>query len=234
MFFNRLGKFAHQREPYHYDNITYNTRDLGGYKTKDGKYMVKPNQLIRSPYLQNIDTSGVNFLRQKGVTLDIDLRNSVQRRDAHDFSYVKHPGIKVIYDSVYSDESFFSNPDSHYCNIYTIKQPAIKAYRKAIKLILNNHGATIFHCIQGRDRTGIVSILLLTALGVSHFDIINDYLLTRYYGDPEPYFDLHNNLKNFYHTIDRHYGSIKGYLPEVGLDEKNIEKLRKQYLMKIK
>ena len=40
-------------------------------------------------------------------------------------------------------------------------------------------GGVIYHCTAGKDRTGIVSLVLLTMLGVSKEEIIKDYLLTQ-------------------------------------------------------
>ena len=36
----------------------------------------------------------------------------------------------------------------------------------------------MFHCAAGKDRTGLLAMLVLGALGVSHDDIVEDYALT--------------------------------------------------------
>ena len=43
-------------------------------------------------------------------------------------------------------------------------------------------GGVLFHCIRGHDRTGIITLLLLTLAGVTPDEIIADYELSR---DPE-------------------------------------------------
>ncbi len=36
----------------------------------------------------------------------------------------------------------------------------------------------VFHCLWGKDRTGVAAALLLGALGVAHADVVDDYALT--------------------------------------------------------
>lgn len=56
---------------------------------------------------------------------------------------------------------------------------AAASYRKFFQVILENQGAPLlFHCRQGKDRTGIASILLLSALGVPEEEVLRDYFLT--------------------------------------------------------
>lgn len=48
----------------------------------------------------------------------------------------------------------------------------------AIALIGVQHGATLFHCAIGKDRTGMVAAALLSVLGASVTDIADDYART--------------------------------------------------------
>ena len=52
-------------------------------------------------------------------------------------------------------------------------------YADAIRL-LAAPGALpgVFHCAAGKDRTGLLAMLVLGALGVGHDDIVEDYALT--------------------------------------------------------
>ncbi len=45
-------------------------------------------------------------------------------------------------------------------------------------LSLGEGEAVLFHCTQGKDRTGVAAMLILSALGVDEDVIIRDYLLT--------------------------------------------------------
>ena len=50
--------------------------------------------------------------------------------------------------------------------------------RDAITAIADSPGAVVFHCAAGKDRTGLVSAVVLGALGVSDEDIVADYAMT--------------------------------------------------------
>lgn len=53
------------------------------------------------------------------------------------------------------------------------------AIRKFFELLLTcEEGSTLWHCTAGKDRTGILTFLLLGTLGVSHDNILADYLIS--------------------------------------------------------
>ncbi len=125
-----------------------------------------------------------------------------------------------------------------------------EAYRSFFQVLLEANGRPVlWHCTQGKDRTGIAAILLLSALGASSDDIRTDYFLTNRY--MQPLFDAavakgitgeeleHRRIMSFVteehyrayrEAVDSRYGSIEGYLREVlGLREKDFVDLRKAY-----
>lgn len=78
---------------------------------------------------------------------------------------------------------------------------------KGLKFIINNDGPYLVHCVEGKDRTGFVCMILEAIAGATYDEIINDYMITydNYYGI---------NLK----TDSKKYNIIK---------EKNIEEMLK-------
>jgi protein-tyrosine phosphatase len=53
----------------------------------------------------------------------------------------------------------------------------------------------VFHCAAGKDRTGLVAAVLLSALGVSEEDILDDYELTSHYRSPEPVHEMMERMR---------------------------------------
>ena len=51
-----------------------NFRDLGGYRTKDGR-QIKANKVIRAASLGNLSPKDVNFLAEYGLRHDVDFRS---------------------------------------------------------------------------------------------------------------------------------------------------------------
>jgi len=106
----------------------------------------------------------------------------------------------------------------------------------------------VFHCTAGKDRTGLAAALVLSALGVSHEDIVQDYLLTnalyRYDGalsapgamlSPEIMAVVWRVREDFLQAslrvIEDDYGSMETYLRQrIGLTPPKLERLRQMYL----
>ncbi len=118
-------------------------------------------------------------------------------------------------------------------------------------LLNNNDGGIYFHCTVGKDRTGMVIAIILTALGIDKETIYKDYLLTNEHpiipfkyklfalslkkevrkGFWE-YFKAHKEyLDTAFHFIDITYGNVDNFFKECcSLDEKKIYKLKEIFL----
>ena len=240
----QITKFAKVRQRYYYPQIAKNARDLGGYLTTDHQ-VVKPDCLIRSNNLHDwhsTNTRNLNRLRIKEI---IDLR------DAREINKLPDPGeihstsnrLPVVFKRapVYSlhgarmtrTKTDLDSEAYRYQGLFDTNPNAIRAYRKAFSIILKPHrGAILYHCIEGRDRTGLLSVLILTALGVNKREIADDYLLTDYYKHNHTYAYQLNELKDFYRVIDDKYGSVNNYLHHaVGLTHSRLIRLRHMYLI---
>ena len=128
-----------------------------------------------------------------------------------------------------------------------------EAWTKIFNILLEEDGPIMFHCTQGKDRTGIVAAVLLTLLWASKEEIYDDYLLTnshihiplqykvyslKFKGELRKKFmglfqadkDL---LDTSFKEIDTLYGSIDNFYKEIcSLDESKIEKFKEKYLAK--
>ena len=175
-----------------------NFRDTGGWKSslvKDG--VVKQGLYYRcaqfnSGNTKNIKAAGLQTIKELGIKVDIDMRDSRNVPSTSPINTTEWP-VEILKASVPSG----SEPDrwegsngtwmGTSCNIaeqYKLIFEAIKvADQKPIAL----------HCTHGADRTGIMSFFLLGLLGVDVNDIGRDYVLTRYAGEravlPETEFD---------------------------------------------
>ena len=86
---------------------------------------------------------------------------SVFRDSIAQMNYDVPSAMKRMYSSVLSDDY------------------STAAIRKFFELLLTcEEGSTLWHCTAGKDRTGILTFLLLGTLGVSHDDILADYLIS--------------------------------------------------------
>lgn len=128
-------------------------------------------------------------------------------------------------------------------------------YARFFRLVLETeNGAVLFHCTQGKDRTGIASALLLAALGADRETIVADFDATnrvyekdvrkysrrvKFWGGKEEEVGvvkafLGCNTENFIKALDRidqEFGSLQAYLKgPIGLTDADIQTLRERYL----
>ncbi|HTS50537.1 MAG TPA: tyrosine-protein phosphatase [Bryobacteraceae bacterium] len=182
-----------------------NFRDLGGYRTKDGKY-VRWGMLYRSDHLVNLTEKDYAYLNALGIKTVCDLRTGFERERSPTAWQGKPPEFLIA--PVGDDNSiraslatlkhaFESGSDpSEYLRRpgpASVGAPAnsgnpgyadmLFAYRdqfaRVLHRIVNTNDPALTHCSGGADRTGIYSALLLETLGVPRGVVVEDYLLTR-------------------------------------------------------
>jgi protein-tyrosine phosphatase len=176
-----------------------NARDLGGYYTADGQYRVKSGLLFRSGNLHEATAADIQAMQNLGITKIIDLRMTYEVALAKNQSV---PGAQYIHISpMFIPNLLVMNTDdwaailkairsgvmdTYMANMYRqlVEDPvAIKATKQFFREVLDANGAPIlWHCKDGKDRTGIMAVLLLAALGVSDEEVLMaEYLNTNYF-----------------------------------------------------
>jgi protein-tyrosine phosphatase len=152
-------------------------RDLGGLRTRDGR-VVRAGALVRARSLDALDDAGWAALRALGVRTLIDLRNDDERAAAP-----CPPGIACLHmplDGVEDREFWdewaadwrFGTP-VYYAPHLALLPERIGAVIEAIARA--RPGGVLFHCMGGRDRTGMIAMLVLALVGVEPEDIAADY-----------------------------------------------------------
>ena len=226
------------------DNVQ-NVRDLGGIPTLD-KDSTKWHEYYRAASLDDVSDSDINDLKDMKISTIIDLR----RENEIDFESKEHKEIKENFDyhhiSLAPDKEFrkediekiisgkvsvgqsYRNLIDHY-----------KAVRESVKVLANAEESALFHCQEGKDRTGIISMIILGLADVPRADIIADYEISsahlgyiERYGENEPYsvFRITDPyyMKEAYDYVIRKYGSFEDYLLYAKADPKDIETLRRR------
>ncbi|MBR4451721.1 MAG: tyrosine-protein phosphatase [Clostridia bacterium] len=178
-----------------------NFRDIGCVKTLDGK-TVKSGLILRSAKLSRLNEHDRAILEDYyKVSKVIDFRAAAEKIKKQDIipdgaRYIPIPFFNeanmavtggmgsdvfaAIKKAESKEELYNYIPDLK--TVYPIVVTddfALSQLSKAIKLIINNRkGAVLFHCTAGKDRTGIVSAIILKLLNVGTDEILRDYLLT--------------------------------------------------------
>jgi protein-tyrosine phosphatase len=241
-----------------------NFRDLGGYRTADGR-TVKWGLLYRSGSMHDLTANDYAYLEKRGIRVVCDFR-SPRERNAEPVSWpAAHAPTVFADDYDLTKATTMPKVDMQTLTPESARQmlaasyPGILSnfgsqYRRMFAELLTGHAPLAFNCSAGKDRTGVAAALLLTALGVPRETVIEDYLLTNRYLDPqaltkgkatanEAWTKLSPGVVEAFSTADRSYieaalavldkhpGGAMGYLhDEMNLSDADITKLRGMYL----
>jgi protein-tyrosine phosphatase len=166
-----------------------NLRDIGGYTTKNGR-TVAWRKLYRSAQPTPRTGEDVAALRRRtGINTVLDLRGSDEaKRECIDLMVghsIRYHNVPLLTDAAgpgYESETARFDQVNNLGDFYMvmIDNPSFTPKLiHALELIAEpaNH-PVLFHCAVGKDRTGILAAAVLSILGVSEEDIIDDYHMT--------------------------------------------------------
>jgi len=172
-----------------------NFRDLGGYRTSDGRF-VRWGRLYRSDRLANLTSSDYEYLAGLNIRVICDLRTLGERTSAPTKWLGDAPDILNV--SVLSDDDLKAATAPVPLDEFKRRLAApgsvasaasyerfvlayAESYKQVLRRLIDGPIPAITHCTAGRDRTGVYSAIVLTALGVPWDTVMNDYLLTNRY-----------------------------------------------------
>ena len=210
-----------------------NVRDIGGWKTEDGK-TVKQGLLYRGSEIDGgkntghidfcLTEEGIQQLRALGIKTDFDLRSESVK--VSEYSILGADVTRTFYDAA-----------QYQAIIY--KENAEKT--RAIFSDLANPDAypVYLHCTHGVDRAGSTAFLLSGLLGVSKADLIRDYELSAFYHN---YAHVNRNVNNggtivkLASTIENYYTGesfaekVESFFLSIGVTQAEIDSIRNIFL----
>lgn len=164
-----------------------NIRDLGGHATEDGGTTAF-GAVVRADSVRRLSESGWAQLTRYGIATIVDLRF----RDELEADPPAEVPVDVVHVPVLRDPA-----SSHWQEIQAISEAAPDAAAATTAVYLEllerfsegfagavaavaraREGGVLVHCMAGKDRTGLVSALLLRLVGVSVADVAADYALS--------------------------------------------------------
>lgn len=253
----------------------FNTRDLGGMPATNGM-AIKHNRLLRSGKLYKLPAQTVHKLKKKGVNLVIDLRIFTEREEYPDtvmdgVEYVHLPLLCTATPGITREKSMtktmaiearrlkdeFGTADNYMVAMYKMvlfSDEPVKLLKDCLRLIIDNDGCVLWHCSGGKDRAGLVAMLVESLLGVDEKMIVEDYVASHRFqhrrffwnkfglmiaplvprfkkilfgmmaAKPRYILDTMNEVK-------AQYGSVVNYCRQrLGITDEDIAKMREKYL----
>ncbi|MBN9318596.1 MAG: hypothetical protein BGN86_16080 [Caulobacterales bacterium 68-7] len=171
-----------------------NFRDLGGYRSADGR-QVRWGRLYRSGVMSGLTDGDRAYLSALGINTICDLRNPDERRQDPS-ALLKSPGVKINafdYDMSSSlaemaraqtRDQAIAGFAASYMNFIETLTPH---YTDMFGHLVRGEVPLAVNCSAGKDRTGVASALILSVLGVPRDTIVADYALTQVYTPPANY-----------------------------------------------
>lgn len=172
-----------------------NFRDLGGYRTADGR-TTRWGLLYRSGSMHFLTADDHAYLARLGIRTVCDFRDTRERATEPAIWPAGTPPRVLADDYAMDDRGIGLTPAggaptagearATLAGLYPRLLVQFNGqYRRMFAELLAGHAPLAFNCTAGKDRTGIAAALLLTALGVPREAVIGDYLLTNRYFDPQ-------------------------------------------------
>ncbi len=231
-----------------------NVRDLGGLPTEDGR-RTRLGGVVRADNIRKLTDDGWRALAEHGVQRIVDLRwpEELAQDEPRDVD------IDVVHVSVLGetfDEEYVAELDAHLRSVDDVADhyawsyvDFLERYRgqfgQAFAAVADADGTVLVHCMGGKDRTGIVSALLLRVAGVPHEAIGEDYAVTSANLEPstskwvpaitdpverakwEKLRDTPADaMVRVVREIEERYGDVASYLRAAGLSDAQVERLR--------
>ena len=234
----------------------WNVRTFAGLQGRNGP--IPATAFVRTADLSRLTAADRDRLAAAGVKLDIDLRTGdelqqspdVLANDARfDYQRISLMGTEKM-DLQKMMTSFPDSLGAAYVQWLGSNQPQFREVFQ--RIAAQQDGAVLYHCTAGKDRTGIISGILLDLAGVPRADIVHNYAISAHYLEGQPKDSAMNvqmmalikqhpeiarkmagmggtapeNMEMFLDALHAQYGGAAGYLKAVGLSEEEIHALQ--------
>ena len=166
----------------------FNVRDLGGLETASGG-RTKHGAVVRADNVRHLTEAGWQQALEYGIRRVVDLRFAGESPGEDD----AHPGVDVVSVSLFGrhdpdaarafDEMLLNADDIGAVFTASYVRTLERAPHRVAEAVAavadaDEENGVLIHCFAGKDRTGIVTALLLDAVGVHDAAIAADYALS--------------------------------------------------------
>ena len=230
-----------------------NFRDLGGYPTDDGR-SVRWRQLYRSDALHHLTAADVARMRDElRIATVVDLRSTSELRAEGRGALAAEPiGFHhlPLFDGHVSRSESWKGMETLADRYFLLAEVAKEPIARVVTVLAGSDGPAVYHCAAGKDRTGVVSAVLLGLLGVPDEVIVADYAATQENLDaiverlmstrgyrtmlsalpPDTMHAEAETMVAFLRSIAEQYGSMRGYAAAAGVGDGVVGALRERLL----
>ncbi len=225
----------------------YNVRDIGYYCNREGKKL-KEGNFLRADSLSRLTPEDWQKLKKYGVVSIVDLRSPEEcTREPFDLQAAG----EIFYDAIPLSYNIQSNDGNQAFleSLHALYVQLLDNSSRQIAVVLRNflknkEGCHLFNCTAGKDRTGVIAMLLLGLADVDEETIVADYSTSaenmkpvfagqiqamKEAGYGAMSFLLRSEPEDMRLTLEHvncRYGGIRNYLTGI-LSEEEVDQLRR-------
>ena len=230
----------------------YNARDLGGFPAETGKQTLY-RRFLRADCPSDLRPEAIRFLKEYPVSLVIDLRGA-DKAASEPGMLSEGVTVRVIplianESEGFGDASLLQSMSKNMGDFYiymleNCREPLAEVFQLIADWPVRQ--CILFHCMHGKDRTGLVAALLLKLVGVSDEDISETYAKSFSYlhpivdrlieKTPPEYQHVFRsdkiNMEIFLDYFNATYnGDVRVYLRQLGLSDENIDSIHDRLMV---
>ena len=219
-----------------------NARHLGGLPTPVGAACF--HDVVRSGRLTDLVPAGAATLKLMGIRTIVDLRDADERTLTPDPDLTLF-GLTQRWIPLYEEDPAPHGVDLEYghAGFLWMYQNFLENGRAAmvelVRILAEAEGGMLYHCWHGEDRTGLVTAILLSLVGVPDDAIIADHSLSltletlaaRGYhgrGAAQRISAPLRAMEALLGMVRERWGSMEGYLAEAGSTAPEIQAIREK------
>ena len=195
----------------------------------------------RSLLSSSANTRELGGIPVNGGDLIIDLRTEAEAEKKPN-TLAKRPEFRYFHfpitEGSYPPESLEAVPESYMSIALAENMPQV------MKAISEAPEGVLFHCTAGKDRTGVVSAVILMACHAEPSAIVENYVLSREYNKEklEAFLAAHpevdrrtvlaneRSMEGFMRLFTERFGTVEGYFQQIGLTAGHADMIRKKLL----
>jgi len=232
-----------------------NVRDLGGHPTEDGGE-TRFGSIVRADSVSRLSPEGWEALVGYGIRTVIDLRGDHEREDDPPgelpvevrhvpFLEASEPEWELIADELERLDELSVPEATREAYVIFLERfkPNVGAAFRAVAEA--PEGGVVVHCVGGKDRTGLLTALLLHVAGVPTEEIAADYALSEERLRPrhEAWLEAAETdaerrrleritqtppevISGVFEELERRHGSVEAYLLSAGVSERDLDLAR--------
>jgi len=201
-----------------------NFRDIAKYNTTIKKGIIYRTVSFTKYEYKKIE----DFILRLNIKTIIDLRaeQEILERKYDNKFISKFNYVKAHFDPWNQPEWFKKSLDDTLSNEDKAYYFFLKACKQEMKLvfetILNSNNTIAIHCVAGKDRTGLIIMLISMLTGASYNELLNDYLASE--------MDTTERKFKIYYDYVINFGGIEEYLKSCNLTDNQINDLKNKLI----